>query len=165
MRWVLLISILCLFGCDTTREGTLKGKTIEIIFKGKFNTNEWIEIDGMRFVHQITDTSGVVNVLYDAFEGYREQQVEDNSCIIPPTEVYIGLGDKWGVQRINQSQMAYYFIMVFNRVMNNNNQVDYRILSTDPMIFSGRVSFTRIDGKTIHIRTSKNYPALVTTKK
>jgi hypothetical protein len=151
---------LFMIACDSIREAEFTGKTIEINFNGEFDTNDWIEIDGIRFEHQLLDTTGVVKATYDPLNGYHDHPIKSNVCIIPPTTVYVGLIDTWGQFVLNQAQLAYYFTAVFNRVMNSPAQ-RYEFLSNELVLFGGKVTFVRTDNSSIHIKTSKNYPALI----
>ena len=155
----LLLFLVGSWSC-TTKSNEISGHEIEISFIGDFKAGEWVDVDGVRFVHQITDTTAALKATYEPFSGYTEQNVSGEEVIIPPTIVYIGLDDKWGQYRVNQAQIAHYFVVVFKDVMAERNE-EFEFTVNEPVLFTGRVAFKRKNNAPVTIKTSSGYPGSI----
>jgi hypothetical protein len=145
------------------------GNTITIHYHSPVAPEAWIQIDTLRLVHQLIDTTGRLNdPTYNPLELYLndpEQPGGLGNGYLPPSFYYENLSKRWFRSELHNSRMAYYCVSVINQrtyeASGATGEPIYAFKGNQFMLFQGKLTFSRTDNQPITVRTSKNYGATI----
>ncbi len=153
---ILILSLIMVLGCHS--QNKLSAELLEINFIGEFSSEHWIEIDGIRLIHQsnferdslmlapfFPEIDQPLPTTIQHFRSYTNHEAV-NERKIPKGRVAESF--------FTRMSLAY-------RLENGKRKRAYVFEGNVAEMSMGKLRFYRTDGRTMTIRTSKNYPALI----
>ncbi|MEQ9403095.1 MAG: hypothetical protein RIM99_05875 [Cyclobacteriaceae bacterium] len=169
-RYVIRLALLVIFGsffiACSSGKNQVTGKKIEIKYMGTAKPGDWIQVDEIKLTHKGTDTVALSlkDTLYTQKNpmDYFYDNAETCMCL-PASLLFEQIRDKWFGVPVSNPYMSYHFVKIFNINSQIVDKADYYEFENKPgFMINGIVRILNTEGSDIRVRTSPNYPALIT---
>lgn len=140
------------------------GKSITIKFVGEIEHEQYIFVDGYKFVHQSTDTTQAIsNVLTFDPEIIKLSIDQDSVVQLNSSFMYFpSKAGKWNKKPVTPGYMAILWIKAFNTITKNYRDDRYELIGTSNNVAMTRtVQLRSKDGNDIVIRKASDYPVVI----
>jgi hypothetical protein len=162
-KYLIIITFMILFSCqeNTTRNEYIAFDTLHINFKKPILEGEWIALDGVKFIHSNIDT---IKSTIDT-RVFEQSFNSPNIIVLPSSQNYILIEghDKWFRKDFDNYEMAATLINGLLKQDEKNQTKDivptYQFIGSPYLLYEGKVTLTRTDGRPIKAQKSNQYGA------
>lgn len=159
--FIATVFILFLVSCITEQKSErseLYLDTLTLNYNKALISNDWIEIDELRFLHVFNDTLDT---------NISERKQNDKEFELPTSINYIKVEgfDRFLRDDYTNYQMAVFFLRALQEFELKNielgNENIYKYVGPEYELFEGKVRIVRIDSKKIRVSHDKGYQSIV----